>query len=468
MDNNIYEQEINLKDLVFFTFRKWRSILLVAFVFAVLLGGYKSGKEFMNHNDEKFLLDLKEEYENNLEKYQQVVMRYKLDIENLTASIEHQEMYKKNSLLLRINPYRKGVSTVDIFVKIPEPLQADGGAVAGVDHADSMVKAYASAIQKDTFLEEVSKQKGIDLIYLNELITVTEDYDSNMINVSVTSTEEAEAEEILNKILEKIEFITIQIQEDLGQHSIAIMNQSTGSVTDQLLADYQQQNVKNMAETNKILMDIEMALRGVKEPERPAALSNGLILKEGIKYGFLGGIAGAFLVAFGSSVIFLMDGKLKIDNDLKDRFGIKLLGSFAEIKRKRRFSCIDTWLEQLEGGEDLADELVYDIIATNISNFEDKGGAIFLTGTVKEVVLKELETQLKERLPQLILEIGSDITKNVSTLQKIPEYDKIILVEVRSKSKYKDIGKEVEIILNLKRNIMGYIVLDSKESCVRR
>lgn len=467
MDNNTYEQEINLKDLMFLVFRKWRLILVVAFILAILLGGYKAGKELISLNNDEFMLNIKEEYEKELEKYQKEEVGYKRDIENLTANIEYQERYKENSLLLKIDPYHKRNATVDIFIKMPEYFQESGAAMSTVDFADGVLKAYASAIQKGTFLEDLSKKNRIDLIYLQELITVTEDYDSNMINISVTSVEEEDAEEILNKILENIEPVSAKIQENLGQHSISFINQSTGYVTDQILADYQQQKIKNLADTNKSLKDTEKALKELKEPERPVVLSKGLILKEGIKYSFLGGVAGVFLLAFGVCVICLMDEKFKIDNDLKERFGIKLLGGFSEVKQERIFSCIDVWLDRLEGKEYLSDGFVYDTIAANINNFADKKGTVFLTGTVEEMVLRELEIQLKKRIPQLNLEIGSDMTKNVSILQKLPEYDEVILVETRNKSRCKDIEKEVEMVLNLKKTIIGYIILDSNESCVK-
>ena len=41
--NNTYEQEIDLKDLMFAVLHKWKGILLVAIAFAILLGGGKGG-----------------------------------------------------------------------------------------------------------------------------------------------------------------------------------------------------------------------------------------------------------------------------------------------------------------------------------------------------------------------------------------------------------------------------------------
>lgn len=180
MNNNAYEQEINLKDLLFTVLRKWRPIMLTAFALAILLGGYKGGKELMNQGNEEFVSDLKEQYKNDLDKYEQSKKGYERDIANLTASITYQEKYKENSILLKIDPYNKGTASVDVFVRMLEPSQEMGLTVLTVDYADGVVKAYASAIQQGGFLAGLAEQKGIDLIYLKELIKVTVDYDSNM------------------------------------------------------------------------------------------------------------------------------------------------------------------------------------------------------------------------------------------------------------------------------------------------
>ena len=466
MDNNAYEQEIDLKDLMFTVLRRWRSIILIAFVLAILFGGYKCGKELMNQGNEEFVTDLKEQYENDLEKYEQSKKGYERDINNLTASITYQEKYKENSILLKVDPYNKGTASIDVFVRMLEPSLENGLTVMTVDYADGVVKAYASAIQQGGFLAGLAEQKGIDLIYLKELIKVTVDYDSNMFNVSVTYPDEKGAEEILNEIIDSIESEQTVVQEKLGQHSISLMNQDVGVITDQSLTDYQQQKVKNLADTNNSLEDAEKALEDLVEPKKPVALSKISILKAAIKYGILGWIVGAFLTAFGIGVVFVMNGKLSTDNDLKDRFGLKLLGGFTEKREKRAFSRIDEWLDSLGGKENIPDELAYDMIAVNIHNFIHEDKSIFLTGTVEKEVLDNLVVKLQKRLPELKLEVGADLTRNVLTLQRIPEYDEIILVETRRESRYKEIEREVETIFNLKKNIVGYIVLDSSESCV--
>lgn len=55
MDNNStyeqYEQEIDLKDLMFAVLHKWRPVILVAVVLALVLGGAKGAMTYRQQND---------------------------------------------------------------------------------------------------------------------------------------------------------------------------------------------------------------------------------------------------------------------------------------------------------------------------------------------------------------------------------------------------------------------------------
>jgi len=463
MKDNMYEQEIDLKDLMIAVFRKWRLILLAAIIFAVLLGGYKCTKELMNHRNEEYVSELKEQYSNDLEQYEQDKSRYEWNIEKLTASTAYQEKYRENSILMKADPYNKATAMVDIFVKILEIPHENGITVTPVDPADGIVMAYASGIVQGSILKSVSKQTGIDLMYLKELVKVTTDYDANMMNVSVTYTDEKGAEEILNGLLDHIESSCSEIQTNLGQHTIAIMNRNIGTIVDQSLADYQKNKLNDLTEMKKNLDDAEKALKELKEPSQPVALSKRSMLKEGIKYGVLGGFLGVFLVGFGVCIAFIMNGKLNMDGDLKSRFRLRFLGGFTEKGEKKAFSGIDAWLDRLEGKEYISDEVIYDMLAANIGNWADKGTTILFTGTVGAGTLSKLVMKLQDRLPELQLGFAADMTRNTSTLRKISEFNEIILVETRKESRFRDIEKEIEIVSNMKKDFMGYIVLASAD-----
>jgi capsular polysaccharide biosynthesis protein len=461
MENNMDEPEIDLKDLIFAVLRKWRLVILAAVIFAFLMGGYKYVKEFMNYRNEEYVSKLKDQYDSDLEQYKQIQSGYEWNIEKLTASIDYQEKYRENSILMKTDPYNEATAAVDIFVEVPALPQGNGVIVTSVDPADGIVKAYASGLLQGTALQSVAKQMGIDVMYLKELVKVTTDYEGNMLNVSVTYTDEEGADEILDGLLDRIESSCTEIQTNLGQHTIAIMNRNVGTVVDQTLADYQKKKLTDLTEMKKSLDNAEKELKELGEPSQPVTLSKRSMSKEGIKYGVIGGLLGAFLVALGVCVAFVMNGKLNSDGDLKNRFHLKFLGGFTEKKDKKTVSGIDGWLDRLEGEEYTSDETVYDILAANLDNLVDKGTSILFTGTIREEALSDLVKKLQGRLPELQLGFASDMTRNASTLRRIPEFDEIILVVIRKESRYREIEKEVEIVSNMRREFMGYIVLPS-------
>lgn len=464
MDNKLYEYEIDLKDLIFAVFRKWRLIIMVAFAIAFVLGGYKYVKEFLSQKNDVYVSKLKEEYESDLEQYEQTQKGYERDIDIFTASVEYQEKYKENSVLLKTDPYNKAFASADVFVKMSDLPETSGTVVTTVDYADGVVKAYASAIQQGGALESLSHDMGIELIYLKELVQVTTDYDSNMLNISVTYPEEKGAKKILSKITDSIDAMYPEIQTNLGGHSVIIMNQNVGAITDQTLAEYQKQKIDDLAETNTKLKDTEKALDELKEPMKPVALSKMSIAKAGIKFGIVGWFAGAFISAGIVCAIFLLNGKIGADNDLKNRFGLKFLGGFSIRRKDRIFSGIDDWLDCLEGKECISDESVYDMIAANIHNFNNLGQSVFVTGTIETDVLNDFVINLQRKMPDLVLGFGSNMNRNVTTLQKVHEYDQVVLLEKKNQSKLRDIEKEVETVLNMNKVIMGYIILDSDKN----
>ena len=460
MEDNMYEQEIDLKDLIFTVLRKWRLILVIALLLGVAAGGYKSGKELLKQKDDVFVAKLREEYNNDLEKYNQTKVGYERDIENYNASITYQEKYKKKSILLTIDPYNKGRASTDIFVKMSDLPKENGITVNSVDFADGVVKAYASGIEQGGALKELAKDNNIELIYLKELIKVTTDYDSNMLNVTVSYPDEKGAQEILSEIINSIKSMYPEIQLNLGNHKIAIMNQDIGVVTDSNLADFQKQKVNDLAQTNQNLKDTEKALEDLEKPEKPVALSKGAILKAGIKYGILGGLAGAFVVGFGICMVFIVNGRVNVDEDLKHRLGIKLLGVYSSKPRKKQFfSMVDRWLDRMEGKEYFTDETINSMIAVNLCNYVNKGDAVLLTGMADEEHLKQLTVRLQEKTADIKLDYAADLIRNVTTLKRISEYDRIVLVETRGSSKYRDIDKEYETIINRNKEVVGYIML---------
>lgn len=86
MDNQTYEQEIDLKDLMFVVLHRWRGIILAAVIFAVLLGGYKLASASFSTGSEVTVEEQQNDYADEMKLYESTRALYEQDIERLKMS----------------------------------------------------------------------------------------------------------------------------------------------------------------------------------------------------------------------------------------------------------------------------------------------------------------------------------------------------------------------------------------------
>ena len=80
MENNSNEVvEIDLKDLMFAVLHKWRPVLAVAVIMAVLLGGAKGAMTYRKQNDPETAKEARVTYQNDLELYEKNKSTYERD-----------------------------------------------------------------------------------------------------------------------------------------------------------------------------------------------------------------------------------------------------------------------------------------------------------------------------------------------------------------------------------------------------
>ena len=179
MDNHNYEQEIDLKDLMFAVFHKWRGIILVAVILGILLGGFKLGSGLINKGSGESVADTEETYAEDQDIYERTQALYELEIEDLKEKIKAQETYLTNSILMRISPYNKYTASAEVFVKTDVLDNTGGVYLLQSDPADGIIKAYEGIVKRADGLDRISG-KSIDNQYIRELIGTNVDYEGNV------------------------------------------------------------------------------------------------------------------------------------------------------------------------------------------------------------------------------------------------------------------------------------------------
>lgn len=459
MENNTtYEQEIDLKDLMFAVLRKWRPIILIAVIFGILMGGYKMMGSLSQQKNVEYVQKAREQHQKDLDEYELLKDGYEREIGNIERNIEAQTKYLEKSVLMNISPYDKYVSSADLFFKVDDASVENGANAYAVIYNNGLSNAYASFINQGIDWTGMADELGTEVEYVKELIRLTPDEWGQMLSVSVCYKDKNGAEKILNKILDEVNNQYSNFSSKFGSHNLYIMNKVSDSVTDLELANKQKSTSDNITVLQSTLKEKEKALEDLQEPTE-AALSSTTAIKSGIKYAVLGGVLGAFMTIFCICVAFLMSGKVASAKDMKQRFGMKVLASFPREEKKRAFSGIDRWLDKLEGKKDnLAEETRYELAAANLRNYSGSAKKLMIVGTVSNEVLDTVAGKLKNLCSEKNFLIGANLNENAETVRNLPECDAVILVEQSGVSRYSEIEKEIEAVYNVKKEIVGVII----------
>ena len=145
MDNNStyeqYEQEIDLKDLMFAVLHKWRPVILVAVVLAVLLGGAKGAMTYRQQNDPEVSKETREKYQEELDLYEKNKETAEREIENLKTDIANQQEYLDKSIWINMSPYDVCESRIDMYVTTGYEIMP-GMVYQNQDYTDTILQAY--------------------------------------------------------------------------------------------------------------------------------------------------------------------------------------------------------------------------------------------------------------------------------------------------------------------------------------
>lgn len=460
MDNNTtYEQEIDLKDLMFAVLYKWRPIIIIAIIFGILLGGYKLTGSMAQQRDAEYVKKAQKQYQQDFEEYEVLKASCEREIKNIERNIESQTEYLEKSILMKISPFDKYISSADIFIKSDDVTLVNGLNSYTAIYNNGLVRTYASYINQGFDLSKLAAKMGTEEEYLKELITVKVDEWGQMLSVSVCYTDEAGAERILNAILDDMKAQYDDYSNKFGAHELYIMNQVSSTTTDLELDNKQKMVNDSITTLQTTLKEKEKALEDMQEPVESAALSTSAAIKSGIKYAVLGGVLGAFITIFCICVAFLMTNKVISAKDLKQRYGVKILAVFPGPEKKRLFSSIDRWLEKLEGKRDhLTEEARYELMAANLKNYAGEAKNILVVGTVSTEILKNVVDKLGKLCSEMTLTIGNNLNENAETVSKLPDCEAVILVEQSGVSRLGEIEKEIEAVRNVKKEIAGVVV----------
>lgn len=438
------------RDCVFYILRRWKSILVIALIGAILMCGLDVFKTLRRWNRDKKQCEIDAiEYQDAFKIAQDQEDVYDSQIESNYAKIEE---LRKNPI---IDYDIDKVGASSIFLQFDDVTGPEGELKP---FPSGIMTLYSNALTDITDWDKVGKKGNLEGVYAKSLFSYAVDGTSRTIYLKIYGKTEKESEAMLKEILKQIDAYTDGLDADTRDsfsysevNSLTRVGKEDGFVAIQDGINNRIRDLNNeVVNLNNIKGDIEYP---VEPPTMPTKVD---VAKSFIKYfvfGFCAGAAGLVVLYY---VFFYVNGKMKSSDEME-----YLTGANAMVYDFNKKSKLDRFIAKKENRD-----LLYtqeDAVLRTVSNIKLSNPEmvkIMFTGIDSEKQIKEIKKSL-EKAGNLGLQYG--LEKNILTDKEAYEhlkfYDGVVLVEKIDKVNSIVIKKEIEQIELAGKKVVGNLLV---------
>ena len=485
MDNK--DNEVRISDLLAMMLKASKTILCLVLILGFLGGVYgaysvaktqpKVTQEDVEAAEKKVTAA-----ESNLAKMQSALsFRNEVKIPGAIQKVERAERmvlqlqeYMENSIYYGMDPFHRGVARLRFAVDT-DYVVAPELAVKASDPRIGIVKAYAGMCPFDAeTMDQVRSIMGSEapMQYLEELISVQSNNDY-IVEINVYYDDPQVAEKVVNhlfqamttrgnEILPKHE--TIALATYVGYEIDPSMSKSHASYEDSLIkaekalldATASFQTIQNDTSEEQAVADASAALDSAQRALQNAKINYAKnrpslrnMAKRAIKYGILGGLAGIVLGCCYALITRLYGGIIQNQNEIKNRYAFPLIGVLPRTKK----IWFDKTIRKLEGEPTGNFEATAQATAQSLmSQIGERSVCIVSTGS--SAIAQKLASYTDEKVPVI-----GNIINNAEAVKKLADYDGIVLVEERGKSRVDLVDAQVLRAKTLNKDILGIVLI---------
>lgn len=489
LDPGENDSMLSLKDLLYSILRNLGIVLIAAVLLGGALFAYKIIRS-SGSNTNVLDINIQNEGESDVQ-FQlraQKVERAK-DLANtitkVTSQIDHQRRYLSDSVYMQIDAENVQEARVQYVITLKD------NATAGMDRA--LVNAYQNAVISGTYLDGYAEERNLRADYIKEVIS----FESAVSDSSIFTTESGISKaasftvkivgpseefvcDVADLVQEKILFSYDLLKTSLGDHKITLVAVQENVKVDAQIRDNQanqttkietlqkqivgyndalDQIAKDLGVSGKEdILDYFAAEKAAEESGVPMVIAEEEVsfwgtVKPGVKYGAIGFIAGAFVVAVILILVYVFGRKIDTQAQFFGKFkSVKKIGVLKPSGNRCKYTeFIDI---KSEDDSKMSKENNIKLISYNYGNITKGLNKVLITGTGN---LKAMGDAVKEL--GLKGDFKPDLFNNPDVLKGISDYDGVVLLEQRKVSLYKNVANEIELIGNAGTRIIGAIII---------
>ncbi len=484
------DMEISIQNMIWSVCMKWKSIIVVGILFAVLMGGvsyYRSWRQIEQQRKEM----------ESPQKSEDIILSEDLS-ENVKVYIEYLEKFERqmkyntHSALTRIDP--NGFYKGEISYLINAHYEVEYPLIEKHDPTQDITVGYQAVASKKEVIDRIAQIAGLedeDAAYATEMIDVNNRYGAmngiktDLLNGVLSFGVYADNEKTCQLILECLEDAIVNEQSEItkkyGRHELVLNASNVFFTTDSMMLSYQRElqdrmrdYTTRMGELEKNLKDDEkkyieaykkeMSLAESEDVEKKntteALVSKARISKKWVAAGMAVGMA---LMLGAYALFYIIGGKMRVEDDVEDIFGFNVLGTVIEEQKK--YHGIDAlFAKALYRGVHLFEkEDAMEMALANIRVFARKMNVerVYVVGATSNEKEKKFCEDLAGKLKKNGIEItyGRNILYDASSLEEAAKIGCVIVICAPEVSTYEEVARELDQCIQQKTDVMGLMVV---------
>ena len=428
-------RQVSLLRLVRGALKSWKLILIAGILLGGLLGCYKV---FSIHSQKDTMIEEYDNYKAKLDAYRTSVKDYKTSIADYQASIADLSDYCANSPKMKMDAYHCPTATLDLKISAPK----DG------EITDKEITAVKNALYNEVYfgntLSEVAAKYSMPVSELRELVTFKLTSTGSTMRLTVISESEETAKNIRDDVLSTLETKHKAIAAAMGEYSIEVFNEGTMTITDTSLQSYQQKQQDALAKLETTCYTAQNQSTNLVKPPAVPQYSKKYMLMNGIKMGIVGLVGGMVLALIAIMAKIAQKGVLLTADEIDGEYGLRTLADFTA---KNAAAKSET------------EEYVLARIGNLIG--KEKKCRIGVVGTTSEKKAESLTKAMNKKAaashPGLAFVHIPHIMTDADALRSIAGMDEGMIAEEIGKSDYGTVRREIALIAESGRQILGTV-----------
>lgn len=488
------EREINLFDLLAGILSHWRGILVCMLIGALLMGGFSYVRAYQRagtiqekqslQNDDLSSEERLQKLEEQLTDTEKIAVYTVLDDEQEYAVYQQ---YADNSVFMQMDPYC--IPVISMLYNI---------------HMDDMGQSYMlrtvyeDLINGTGLLQFVEEQTGISSVSVAELISAQAKSNITVLNgvqetgfgndclkITIYHYDEKECEKLAQCVKDYIEQQYETLSQELGAHEVILLSESAGVVMDTGIRDRQLSYSNTLlsfltncakakdafTEDQQTYYELLNGESGISEESEKAEESETEVQTASskpsisLKYVVLGAVLFAFLYVGVYFVLYILNGKLRVTDELQRLYNISQLGLIVKDDEKKKF-FIDRWIDAIQNRNKRrfsgAQSLELATAAIKISAGKQKLDTVCLMGCDLSAGADVVCRELKERLEKenIAVKVLDNVLYDAEAMEALESVKGIVLVEKAMSTMYNEILRELELASRQGITVLGGIVVE--------